>query len=211
MSATQKQYIPRAIEFALNETAYKTSMTMRAELGKYVDRPNPYTLKVLQYKKADARKGVFESKVGFVSPTFIPARPPPGTFPANYMHYLWKGGTRAPKKQYIPVPTKKLKLNKYGNMPRFKIKNLLGNKNYFQAEFNGKPGIFKRNRRNPPDMVIGYEKSAQYSPQYPFAGEAQKNFRKYYAKSFDKFLGEVLTRKGLNYKSRYKILEAKGY
>ena len=85
INGTAKQFVPRSIEFALNETAYKTSLELKKTLSNYIKNPTKYTERGIQYKKADARKRNFTSKVGFVSPSYTPFKKPPGKYPSEDM------------------------------------------------------------------------------------------------------------------------------
>jgi hypothetical protein len=203
LSKTQKRYLPRAIEFSLNETVFLTRKKMLNDMGKYIDRPTPYTKKGLQYLKADARKANLTSWIGFVSPSF--GKKPKGgamILPSEYMKLLTYGGTRQPRKSKIGVPTEHLKLNKYGNIGKGKIKTILNKPKTFQATIKGNPGIWERygSKRNPKiRMLIGWESKTDYDAIYPFSKQVSTGVNKFYKKSFSKFLKDVLTRKGVGW------------
>ena len=202
LSKTQKQYLPRAIEFSLNETVFLTRKKMLDDMGKYIDQPTPYTKKGLQYLKADARKGKLTSWIGFVSRTFGKTAKGASIFPSEYMRLLIHGGTRQAKKRAIGVPAKHVSLNKYGNLGKGKIKKLLGKPKTFQANIKGDSGIWERygsKRNSKVRMLIGWESKTHYGASYPFSKQVSTGVNKFYKKSFSKFLKDVLTRKGVGW------------
>jgi hypothetical protein len=74
---------------------------------KKLDRPTPFTIKGVKWqgaKKADFKLGKLHSRVYVMDKQ------------AQYLHLQIEGGTRTPNGTAIPVPTRNLKLNKYGNM-----------------------------------------------------------------------------------------------
>jgi|TARA_B100000035_G_scaffold238693_1_gene206994 hypothetical protein len=99
----------------------------------------------------------------------------------KYMKFQIKGGTRQPHNKTILVPTKNIKLNKFGNLTRATRNKLFDDKKKF---FEGIPkgltgdnnrGIWERygrNKANPSGqrirMVANYVGQAQYRPKFPF-------------------------------------------
>jgi hypothetical protein len=95
---------------------------------KKLDRPTPFTFKGIKWqsaRKADFIVGNWYSRVYIMDKQ------------ARYLSYQIPGGTRRPTGTSIPVPTRNLKLNKYGNMigGKSRIKRLL-KKNTFQGTIN---------------------------------------------------------------------------
>ncbi len=202
LSKTQKQYLPRAIEFSLNETVFLTRKKMLDDMGKYIDHPTPYTKKGLQYLKADARKGNLTSWIGFVSRTFGKTAKGASILPSEYMRLLIYGGTRRAKKRAIGVPTEHVSLNKYGNLGKGKIQKLLEKPKTFQATIKGNSGIWERygsKKSGQIRMLIGWESKTDYDASYPFSKQVSTGVNKFYKKSFSKFLKDVLSRKGVGW------------
>lgn len=89
-----------------------------------------------------------------------------------YMEYQIEGGTRYPKRKAIMTPTRKARLNKYGNFTRGKVQQMINNKDkYFHGVpegRNGSEGIWERYGRGKIRKVASYVEKADYSPKFPF-------------------------------------------
>lgn len=196
LSATQKKQLPSAMRNSLNDTAFETMKYMRRILPRHIDRPTPFTIKNLQFQKTDKKRLV--SKVGFASPTF---GKPIGRGSAHYMKLLIEGGIRTPNKRMIPVPTRSYKTDKFGNIGKpGKISTLLTKKNHFQSTLNGKPGIFKktgRGKNKKTEMVIAYEKTTRYPPQFNFPVKTKSAVNRIFKPIFDKNLNILLKKKNI--------------
>tara|TARA_B100001123_G_scaffold102450_1_gene118649 strand:+ start:1694 stop:2356 length:663 start_codon:yes stop_codon:yes gene_type:complete len=197
LTHTQRIALPSAIRNALNDTAKDTWEYMRRTLPRHIDNPTPYTLKNLQYEKTD--KNRLEAKVGFASSTFGKPR---GIGSAHYMKLLIDGGIRTPRRTSIAVPTKVYKTDKFGNIGKpGKIKSLLNKKNHFQDTLNGKAGIFKtsgRGKNKKTEMIIAYEKTTIYRPQFNFPVITKQVVNRVFKPTFEKQLNEVLRKKNLH-------------
>ena len=99
----------------------------------------------------------------------------------KYMKFQIKGGTRQPNNKRIIVPTKNIKLNKFGNLTRATRNKLFDdNKKFFEGIPRGltgenNRGIWERHGRNKAKpsgqrirMVANYVGQAQYRPKFPF-------------------------------------------
>lgn len=213
MNATQKKALPSAIRNGLNATAFQTMKGMRKDLPKFVKNPTKFTERGLQYSRAE--KTNLTARVGFVSSGF--GKPVAGskTMPADYMARLSTGGIRLPNRKSIPVPViKNYKTNKFGNIKRNDINKFLNNdKKYFVGIPKGMTGqkadgIWKRmgrgGRKNIA-MVIAWEPSTKYNKSYPFGQQVRDHVRKRFRKEFEKYIIEVMDRKGIAYFSKYKL------
>ena len=126
----------------------------------------------------------------------------------KYMNFQIKGGTRQPHNKTILVPTKNIKLNKFGNLTRATRNKLFDDKKKF---FEGIPkgltgdnnrGIWERygrNKANPSGqrirMVANYVGQAQYRPKFPFKKTVQGvvfGQKRGIGKTFEKNLKQAL-------------------
>lgn len=178
---------------ALNQTANIAAKAQRAQAQRVFDRPTPFLL-----------NGIFNprGKLGFVgvfsrySTLFAELIPgaPRGRFRAggkrinDVLALQVFGGTRTPPKRALPVPTLKARKNKYGNLSRTFIKNLLAKPNHFQlGERNGvQPGIYRRERDGRLTMVVAWEPRTQYRALFPYYQIANGVFKNNFAKQFEK-------------------------
>ena len=107
----------------------------------------------------------------------------------------------------IPVPTRNLKLNKYGNMigGRNKITWLLKKKNVFQGTINGVAGIWQQPKQGKQSgggfgttgasglkLLVSYENTVTYQPRFDFYGIGERSVRKNIGIKMDKAIGRAL-------------------
>ena len=89
-----------------------------------------------------------------------------------YMEYQIEGGTRMPKRKAIMTPTRKARLNKYGNFTRGKVQQMINNdEKYFKGVPEGRTGsegIWERYGKGKIRKVASYIEKAEYSPKFPF-------------------------------------------
>jgi len=185
-----KRQIPFVISRALNSSAFGARADVQKALPRYLDRPNPFTVKAVQVDKSSKKKLI--SKVGFASKTFGKLPAGTGIPPAEYMKRLIKGGTRKPFNKYIAVPATKRDQNKYGSLKRGQVRRFLDNKAKY---FGGLPkgnhswgfGIWERTgkggRRSIRKRVIFVDK-ATYEPIFPLKRIVQASFKKSFPKNF---------------------------
>jgi len=196
ISETQGKQMPSAVRNALNETAFDSMQWWKKNLDKYIDRPTKYTLKSIQYSRAEKDRLV--SAVGFASPIF---GKPIGKGSAHYMKLQIEGGTRLPEKRAIAVPTRNYKTDKFGNIGKpGKIKALLEKPNYFSGEIRGKAGIFKKSgkkKNKKVEMVIAWEPKAQYRSRFNFGSITKLRINKIFKGIFNKNLNQVLKKKNI--------------
>jgi hypothetical protein len=169
LSRYQKDQIPFAASQTINQLATRLSFNVLPQKTTEVFQGGavPFTQKGFRYKRSNKRN--------LIATVFIdPAR-------AKYMQFMVQGGTRFPDKRAILVATSNSKLNKYGNIPRGTLQDMIQNKTKF---FNGIPkgkqgsnyeGIWERYGRKTGKnagqrirMVARYEDKAEYKPLFPF-------------------------------------------
>jgi len=217
MNATQKKHLKSAIRNGLNETAFQTMTGMRKDLSKFVDRPTDFTIKGLQYSRAE--KNNLTARVGFVSNNFGKKRKGSKTFQADYMSRLDSGGIRLPNKRSIAVPVvKNFKTNKFGNITSKQMNKFFSSTgNGAGTFFFGRPrgakrpggdGVFRRGGtggRGNIKMQVVFKDNTKYTKSYPFQRQVKDHVRQKFRKSFSKQISEVMNRKGIHYFSKYKL------
>jgi len=202
LNNVQKKQIPFATSKALNNVAFDAQSFIKKSLPRRLDRPTGNALKgtggiigsvqVQQSKKKNLVAIVGFAGLGFRSTKWKES-------PAKIMRRHIEGGTRSAKSKAIPVPiVKNIKLNKFGNLPRTKIKTLLGKPDKY---FSGKPkgrdaGVYERiktkNKRGL-KMLVNYEKTTQYQGgRFPLRKIVEAAVRSKYRKRFNAALKYAL-------------------
>ena len=84
-----------------------------------------------------------------------------------YMVKQIEGGTRLPKRRAILAPARGTRLNKYGNITRGKMQQMITNKQKYYAKDDA---IWERYGRNGSKVrrVANYIRRAQYQAKFPF-------------------------------------------
>lgn len=154
LNRVQKKQIPFATMLTLNDVAFMARKELRKQAEKKFKNPIPFTLNGFQVVKA--------KKNNLTSIVFIESKR------YEYMKFEIFGGTRMPKARAIVVPTSKMAVNKYGNMPKNKIRTLLGKDNVFSKTINGKPGIWQQNKDRSMTRLASYKDNAPYKPIFHF-------------------------------------------
>jgi len=164
LSKVQRKQVPFATSVALNDTAFGLQKEIKRQMPKKLDRPTPWTISGVQVKKSTKKK-----LVAVVYMAGADGLPKQNADRNKYMKYQVNGGTRTPKKSKIPVPyTKNMRLNKYGNMPRNKIKSLVAKPDVFVGNVKGVEGIWQRTRNSGIKLMVGFEDTATYRGRFPF-------------------------------------------
>ena len=164
----EKKQLPFATVKALTITARDAKRAVDAQLPKKLDRPTPFT--------ADPKKGA----IG-ISPASKKRRPyQSAVFVKDkqweYLRYAIEGGERTPKHKAIVTPGSHMKLNRYGNMTKNKVKTLRKNRaKYFSGTPTGHPGApagiwerMGRGGRKNIRLVVQYKKRITYKKRLPF-------------------------------------------
>ena len=195
LNRIQRKQIPFATSKALNDVAFDCRSFVQKSLPRKLDRPTKGIISSVQLEKSKKKNLV--AIVGFAGLGFRATKW--SESPAKIMRRHIQGGTRSAKNNPIPVPiVKNIKLNKFGNLPRTKIKTLLGKPDKY---FSGKPkgrdaGVYERiktkNKRGL-KMLVNFEKSTQYeSGRFPLRKIVEAAVRSKYRKRFDVALRNAL-------------------
>ena len=193
----QRKQIPFATSKALNDVAFDCRSSIQKFLPKKLDRPTTGITRSVQVEKSKKKNLV--AIVGFAGLGFKSTKW--SESPAKIMRRHIQGGTRSPQGKAIPVPiARNLKLNKFGNMPRTKIKTLLSKPDkYFSGQPKGRDaGIYertKRTKRKPGKlkMLITWEPTTQYQGgRFPLRKIVEAAIRSKYRKRFDAALRNAL-------------------
>ena len=188
LNRIQKKQIPFATSKALNAVAFDARSFIQKSLPRKLDRPTKGIISSVQVEKSKKKNLV--AIVGFAGLGFKSTKWKES--PAKIMRRQIEGGTRSAKSKAIPVPiVRNIKLNKFGNLPRTKIKTLLGKPDKY---FSGKPkgrdaGVYERiktkNKRGL-KMLVNYEKTTQYQGgRFPLRKIVEAAIRSKYRKRFD--------------------------
>ena len=200
LNRVQKKQIPFATSKALNDVAFDARSFIQKSLSNKLDRPTKGIISSVQVEKSKKKNLV--ATVGFAGLGFRSTKW--SESPAKIMSRHIQGGTRKHSPQGgtalgIPVPIiKNIKLNKFGNLPRTKIKTLLGKPDKY---FSGKPkgrdaGVYERiktkNKRGL-KMLVNWEKTTQYqSGRFPLKRIVETAVKNKYRKRFDAALKYAL-------------------
>ena len=175
-TTVQKKQIPFATSVAINNTLFDLKKEMAKQMDKKLDRPTPFTKRGFFINKA--KKNLL---VGVLLMKDIVA---------NYMQYQIEGGTRTTGKR-IPVPYQpNARLNKFGNIIGKKT-GLIKKNTQFIGNLGGTEGVYERTKQGV-KLIIGFERSVNYRPRFPFYIIAEKFsgavFDKKFAKAFERAL-----------------------
>ena len=173
LNSMQRTQLPFVISKTINDVAFATidrnnpdGVKQKAK-DTFKGGATPFTVGGFRYRKS--------TKKNLTAYVFVESAR------EKYMKFQIKGGTRQPHNKTILVPTKNIKLNKFGNLTRATRNRLFDDKKKF---FEGIPkgltgdnnrGIWERygrNKANPSGqrirMVANYVGQAQYRPKFPF-------------------------------------------
>lgn len=165
--------MPFATALGLTRIAQRIEGDVARTLPQKLDRPTPFTQRGLTVIPARIR-----TPVAYV--LFKDRQ-------ASYLALQETGGIRRPKKRALLVPTN-VRLNRYGNMTRNKIRTLLSKDNVFSGEVGGVGGIWQRMKGGGLKLLVRYAKSAEYDPRLDFEDTAQRSFDKH---AFERMLSAV--------------------
>ncbi|EML7933194.1 hypothetical protein V9948_003656 [Providencia rettgeri] len=128
---TIRKQIPFATAQALTSTARKIENAQKIALQRNLENPTPFTAKSI--KSRGARKSDLRAKVFMMN------------IAAEYLTPFEEGGIHKLNGSTLLNP-KNIKLNKYGNLPRNKLRSLKAKDNTFIGELNGVNGVFQRKK-----------------------------------------------------------------
>lgn len=156
----EKKQVPYATSKAINDTAFKVKDELVSQMKQKLDKPTPFTLRAVKIKKSNKRTLTAEIYIDDIQ--------------ADYLKRVYKGGTKMPKKKALVIPTKDIRLNKYGNLTKSKVKNLLSSGNYFEGKVKGKggerAGIFRKYKNGRIKQVIAWADSKEDKKLLEFDG-----------------------------------------
>jgi hypothetical protein len=188
LSRIQRKQVPFATSVAINDTAFGLQKEIKRQMPIKLDRPTPWTVSGVLVRKS--KKTDLEAFVYMAGARGLPKESADRN---QYIKYQVNGGTRHPKKSKIPVPSNNLKLNKYGNMPRNKIKSLIARKDVFVGNVKGIDGIWQRNSKdNGIKLMVGFENNADYRPRLPFNRIGQGYTASKFTPNFQRALARAL-------------------
>lgn len=172
--------IPFAAANTLNNVAFGVKDEEVKALDTYLDRPTPFTKRGYEVVKANRNRLVASVRARQAQ--------------AEYLKFQVGGGSRTPKKTAIVLP-RATGLNKFGNMPRGRVKSLMNQKTVFSGKVNGVGGIWRRTggKSNPGlKLLVRYTGEASYRKILPFANVAEVAVGKLFAPEFNKQLARAL-------------------
>ena len=173
LTRRQKEQIPFAASQTVNQLAYELAkQTLPKKTTEVFEGgATPFTQKAFNYSKSNKRT--------LIARVFVDEKR------QQYMKFMIAGGTRTPNKRAILVATDKAKVNKYGNIPRGTLQQMIDDKTkFFKGVPKGKTGqqyegIWERYGRQSKAggqrirMVGRYTDQAQYKPLFMFAEYAK--------------------------------------
>ena len=197
LSFIQKQQVPFATTVALNQVAFDARLAVQTALPKKLDRPTKGLIKSVIVEKS--KKKHLIARVGFAGKGFGSSAW--SETPALIMARLIAGGTRKPRGKAILVPiVKNIKLNAFGNLPRTKIKTLLGKPaRYFSGKPKGRDaGVYERiKKKGKPGqlkMLASWEQSTTYQAGgFPLSSIVSKTVAGKYKARFNDALSKALS------------------
>ena len=185
LNVIERQQIPFAASVAINETlgmgrtkGKGLDGVLRREMIKRLDRPMTRTTKAFFRKAANKKK--LDGTLGFFD------------WASDFMKFLVFGGTRATGKN-IPIPYKQnARLNQFGNIVG-KKSGLIKKKSQFFGNFGGVDGVYERAKKeSKPRLIIGFKKSVNYKPIFPFYEIAGRYINFTLPKKFDAALKKAI-------------------
>lgn len=163
----------------LTRTAQKVKSDTERHIERVFDRPTPFTKRGVFFLPAEKRAVVPSALVGIKDAQ------------AGYLLIQETGGLEIPENEAFVVPVK-ARTNKYGNLSRNKVQQLLSKPNTFSGEVNGVGGIWqriRRGRRRSLKLLILYKQRRIVQPRFNFYENAELATRRHIdselLKSFD--------------------------
>lgn len=154
--------VPFAVSLGLTRIAQRAQSDVERTLPQRIDRPTPFTQRGIGVQSASKRRPIARVFVKRVQ--------------AQYLGLLERGGTLKPKKRALVVPAG-VRLNRYGNLTRNKVRKLLARKDVFSGTVRGTAGIWQRRKRKGPKLLIAYATQRQVTPQLGFRQTVAKSVR----------------------------------
>lgn len=182
-----KKQIPFALAGTINDVAFKGMQSAKADIPRYLQNPKPWIKKGVRVEKASKKK--LRGRVYIPKDRWDAA-----------MKWQVEGGAQQPHGRQHAVPTRRTRLNTYGNpTPAQRASRLANNPKYF----SGKPknqsdlgaGIWKRKGRGGRggiEMIHAYRGPTHYRKRYPFYQRTVKTIRNNFKSAFKFRWGKAL-------------------
>jgi hypothetical protein len=191
-----KTQVPFATALALNDTIADVAEIEGRELESSLDAPTPFTRKGFYQGRANKRR--LTAKLGIKR------------IQAEYLQFAIDGGLRKPKRRAILVPGK-IRLNKFGNMPKGSLKRATAKSDTFVVNKGDgqslRPGIYRRPKVSKskrarskkltasPVLLAAFADKASYRKRYAFHEVGFKAVKLVYRKHFERRLTEAIRSK----------------
>lgn len=178
----QKKQVPFATAKALTETAREVQRAMPNQAERDFDQPIGFTKR--GFYVVSAKKSDLKAIVGIKDTQ------------AKYLGLQVSGGTARPKKRALLSPAG-VNLNRYGNMTRNKVKQLLARPDVFSGTVRGIAGIWQYQGKagNPGrklKLLIRYKDTQEYRPRFKFYDIAEAIARASFSRNFNAALSAAL-------------------
>jgi hypothetical protein len=189
LSAAERRVFPAATVDALNRVAAASRKVATTAMPQHIDRPVPFTTKAILYEKASRKK--LQSAVYMKKEQ------------AAYLKTVVEGGYRtpAPGSRFVPVPTKHVKLNKYGNLRRrgadrsLSAGHLANTFTVGDGDPKLSPGIYqryakKKGRHTKVRQLVAFGKREWRAARFPYRRIVQESVRE----RFSRYLEEAVAK-----------------
>jgi hypothetical protein len=182
LAEIEKKQVPFATAKALTETAREIQREMPKQVEKDLDQPIGFTKR--GFYVVSAKKSDLKAIVGIKD------------IQAGYLGLQVSGGTARPRKRALLSPAG-VNLNKYGNMARNKVKQLLARPDVFSGTVRGIAGIWQyQGKAGKPGrklkLLIRYKDQQEYRPRFKFYDAAEAIARASFRRNFDTALSAAL-------------------
>jgi hypothetical protein len=188
----QMQVVSNAVAFGKavsrirNDIRFAQAKALTATAKELVDVSNQHTVRALDRPTPFTRKSAgmrWATKQTLKATVFIK------DIQAGYLELNETGGTRKPKRRFLPVPSG-ARLNKFGNMGRRQIATMLARPDTFIAEINGTVGVWQRQRRGGLKLMVTFALTAKYERRFNWRKKMEKSgkslFPRHYATELDR-------------------------
>ncbi len=174
LSRIKRNQIAFASAVALTKTAEFTAVNLNNDTRKYFQNPTPFTQRAFRFKRATKRN---QTALVFAAP-----------IQDEYLRFAVFGGTRRPRGRALVLPVG-IRLNRYGNIARGRVRRLLARRDTFSGTIRGVAGIWQRTRKGL-KLLIAYEEQARYEKRFPVLRLTEQ----YVARAFPPFFDRALKR-----------------
>ena len=170
--------LPFAISKGINDTLFLVKKKINKDMdASFRGGAVPFTKQGIKYDKSN--------KKNLYGILYIEAKQ------YKYLKYQMDGGTRPATGKSIPIPFRnRVALNKYGNMTKTKIAQLLNSKQNKLLTINGVRGIykiFKDKARQPQLLVAMKDKSVTYKKTtFKYFDLVERAAKQYFKKAMEK-------------------------